>query len=133
MNLSRPFISRPVATTLLAIGIALSGIFAFTKLPVAPLPQVDFPTISVHATLPGASPDTVATSVASPLERHLGSIADVTEMTSQSSVGSTRITGRYRGGRPSSHQCSVDGATRSRRAAAASVYISRSRMVTLGG
>src|SRR6201997_2694866 len=92
MNLSRPFISRPVATTLLAVGIALAGCFAFVKLPVAPLPQVDFPTISVQATLPGASPETVATSVATPLERHLGSIADVTEMTSQSSVGSTRIT-----------------------------------------
>src|SRR6202161_2224372 len=91
MNLSRPFISRPVATTLLAIGIALAGMFAFTKLPVAPLPQVDFPTISVQATLPGASPETVATSVATPLERHLGSIADVTEMTSSSSVGSTRV------------------------------------------
>jgi multidrug efflux pump len=95
MNLSRPFISRPVATTLLAIGIALAGVFAFTKLPVAPLPQVDFPTISIQATLPGASPETVATSVASPLERHLGSIADVTEMTSQSSVGSTRITMQF--------------------------------------
>src|SRR6202044_456484 len=92
MDLSRPFIARPVATTLLAVGIALAGLFAFTKLPVAPLPQVDFPTISVQATLPGASPETVATSVASPLERHLGSIADVTEMTSQSSVGSSRIT-----------------------------------------
>src|SRR5579875_3173147 len=91
MNLSRPFISRPVATTLLAIGIALSGVFAFTKLPVAPLPQVDFPTISIQATLPGASPETVATSVASPLERHLGSIADVTEMTSTSTVGNARI------------------------------------------
>src|ERR1700757_3095805 len=92
MNLSRPFISRPVATTLLAIGVALAGMFAFVKLPVAPLPQVDFPTISVQATLPGASPETVATSVASPLERHLGSIADVTEMTSSSSVGASRIT-----------------------------------------
>ncbi|CAB3788354.1 Multidrug resistance protein MdtC [Paraburkholderia ultramafica] len=95
MNLSRPFISRPVATTLLAIGVALAGIVAFTRLPVAPLPQVDFPTISIQATLPGASPDTVATSVASPLERHLGSIADVTEMTSSSSVGSTRITMQF--------------------------------------
>src|SRR6201997_3183683 len=91
MNLSRPFISRPVATTLLAIGIAMAGIFAFTRLPVAPLPQVDFPTISVQASLPGASPDTVANSVASPLERHLGQIADVTEMTSQSTVGSSRV------------------------------------------
>jgi multidrug efflux pump len=91
MNLSAPFISRPVATTLLTIGILLSGLFAFGKLPVAPLPQVDFPTISVTAQLPGASPDTVATSVASPLERHLGQIADVTEMTSSSSVGQARI------------------------------------------
>src|ERR1700752_5278288 len=91
MNLSRPFISRPVATTLLAIGVALSGVFAFVKLPVAPLPQVDFPTIAVMAQLPGASPDTVATSVASPLERYLGQIADVTEMTSISTVGQARI------------------------------------------
>ena len=86
MNLSRPFIERPVATTLLALGVALAGVFAFVRLPVAPLPQIDFPTISVQASLPGASPDTVANSVASPLERHLGTIADVTEMTSQSSV-----------------------------------------------
>jgi multidrug efflux pump len=92
MNLSAPFIARPVATTLLTIGIALAGMLAFFQLPVSPLPQVDFPTISVTATLPGASPDTVATSVASPLERHLGEIADVTEMTSQSSVGQARIT-----------------------------------------
>ena len=91
MNLSAPFIARPVATTLLTIGIALAGMFAFFKLPVAPLPQVDFPTISVQAQLPGASPETVATSVASPLERHLGQIADVTEMTSTSSVGQARI------------------------------------------
>ncbi|HYZ20536.1 MAG TPA: efflux RND transporter permease subunit, partial [Rhodopila sp.] len=91
MNFSAPFIARPVATTLLTIGIALAGIFAFFKLPVAPLPQVDFPTISVQAQLPGASPETVATSVASPLERHLGQIADVTEMTSASSTGQTRI------------------------------------------
>ncbi len=91
MNISSPFIARPVATTLLTIGIALAGIFAFFKLPVSPLPQVDIPTISVNATLPGASPDTVATSVASPLERHLGQIADVTEMTSSSSVGQARI------------------------------------------
>ncbi|HEX4365702.1 MAG TPA: efflux RND transporter permease subunit [Rhodopila sp.] len=91
MNPSALFISRPVATTLLTIGITLAGIFAFFKLPVSPLPQVDFPTISVQAQLPGASPETVATSVASPLERHLGQIADVTEMTSTSSVGSARI------------------------------------------
>jgi multidrug efflux pump len=91
-GISRIFILRPVATTLLTIGIALAGIFAYVQLPVAPLPQVDFPTISVNAQLPGASPDTVATSLASPLERHLGQIADVTEMTSSSSVGQTRIT-----------------------------------------
>ncbi|HBK04979.1 MAG TPA: nodulation protein [Acetobacteraceae bacterium] len=91
MNISAPFIARPVATTLLTIGIALAGIFAFFKLPVSPLPQVDFPVISVQAQLPGASPDTVASSVAAPLERHLGQIADVTEMTSSSSVGSVRI------------------------------------------
>jgi len=92
VNFSAPFIARPVATTLLTIGIALAGAFAYPRLPVAPLPQVDFPTISVQAMLPGASPDTVATSVAAPLERHLGQIADVTEMTSSSSVGQTRIT-----------------------------------------
>ena len=92
MNLSAPFISRPVATTLLTAALVLAGLFAFRQLPVAPLPQVDFPTISVQASLPGASPETVATSVASPLERHLGQIADVTEMTSRSSVGATRIT-----------------------------------------
>jgi multidrug efflux pump len=91
-GISRIFILRPVATTLLTIGIALAGMFAFFQLPVAPLPQVDFPTISVNAQLPGASPDTVASSLASPLERHLGEIADVTEMTSTSSVGQTRIT-----------------------------------------
>jgi multidrug efflux pump len=92
VNLSAPFIARPVATTLLTLGIALAGMLAYFRLPVSPLPQVDFPTISVTAQLPGASPDTVATSVASPLERHLGQIADVTEMTSQSSVGQARIT-----------------------------------------
>ena len=92
MNLSAPFIQRPVATTLLSIAIVLAGLLAYMRLPVSPLPQVDFPTISVSASLPGASPETVATSVASPLERHLGQIADVTEMTSQSSVGSARVT-----------------------------------------
>jgi multidrug efflux pump len=91
LNLSAPFVARPVATTLLTIGIALAGFFAYFRLPVSPLPQVDFPTIQVQAQLPGASPDTVATSVAAPLERHLGQIADVTEMTSTSSVGSARI------------------------------------------
>src|SRR5262244_2465878 len=92
MNLSAPFIARPVATTLLTLGVALAGIVAFFLLPVSPLPQVDFPTISVSASLPGASPENMSTSVATPLERHLGQIADVTEMTSTSAVGSTRIT-----------------------------------------
>ena len=92
MGPSTPFIRRPIATTLLTFGLAAAGAVAFFKLPVSPLPQVDFPTISVQATLPGASPEDVATTVASPLERHLGQIADVTEMTSSSTVGSTRIT-----------------------------------------
>jgi multidrug efflux pump len=92
MDPSTPFIRRPVATTLLTFGLAAAGAVAFFQLPVSPLPQVDFPTISVQATLPGASPEDVATTVASPLERHLGQIADVTEMTSQSTVGTTRIT-----------------------------------------
>jgi multidrug efflux pump len=92
MNISAPFVHRPVATTLLTTAIALAGILGFSKLPVSPLPQVDFPTISVTATLPGASPETVATSLAEPLERHLGQIADVTEMTSQSGIGQARIT-----------------------------------------
>src|SRR5450432_666210 len=92
MGPSTPFIRRPVATTLLTFGLAAAGAVAFFKLPVSPLPQVDFPTISVQAVLPGASPQDVATTVASPLERHLGQIADVTEMTSSSAVGGTRIT-----------------------------------------
>jgi len=92
MEPSTPFIRRPVATTLLTFGLAAAGAVAFFQLPVSPLPQVDFPTISVQATLPGASPQDVASTVASPLERHLGQIADVTEMTSSSTVGSTRIT-----------------------------------------
>ena len=111
MSLSSPFIERPVATTLLTIGLALAGLFAFFKLPVAPLPQIDFPTISVFAQMPGASPDTMATTVATPLERHLGVIADVTEMTSQSTVGSTRITLQFALGR------NIDGAARDVQAA----------------
>ena len=91
MSLSQPFIRRPIATVLLTIGIALAGIGAFFVLPVSPLPQVDFPTISVSANLPGGSPDTMATSVATPLERRLGVIAGVNEMTSSSGNGSTRI------------------------------------------
>ncbi|MFI4868219.1 MAG: efflux RND transporter permease subunit [Steroidobacterales bacterium] len=89
MSISAPFVRRPVATTLLTIGLALAGGVAFFLLPVAPLPSVDMPTIVVSATLPGASPQTVATSVTTPLERHLGTIAGVTEMTSQSAVGSS--------------------------------------------
>ena len=111
MNISAPFISRPVATTLLTLGIALSGALAFSKLPVSPLPQVDYPTISVSASLPGASPETVATSVASPLERHLGQIANVTEMTSQSGIGQTRITLQFDLSRD------IDGAARDVQAA----------------
>ena len=91
MNLSTPFIARPVATTLLTIGVALAGAVAFTLLPVAPLPQIDFPAISVSASCPGASPEVMASSVATPLERHLGAIADVTEMTSSSTQNSTNI------------------------------------------
>ena len=92
MNVSELFIRRPVATTLITVGIALSGIAAFELLPVSPLPQVDFPTISVSAGLPGASPETMASAVATPLERQLGHIASVSEMTSSSSLGSTSIT-----------------------------------------
>ncbi|SDT60109.1 efflux RND transporter permease subunit [Bradyrhizobium canariense] len=111
MGPSTPFIRRPVATTLLTFGLAAAGAVAFFKLPVSPLPQVDFPTISVQATLPGASPQDVATTVASPLERHLGQIADVTEMTSSSSVGSTRITLQFGLNRD------IDGAARDVQAA----------------
>ena len=92
MNPSAPFIRRPVATTLLTVGVTLAGFFAFLRLPVAPLPQVDYPTITVSASMPGASPATMAATVATPLERHLGIIADVTAMSSESSVGITRIT-----------------------------------------
>ncbi|MFN5489389.1 MAG: efflux RND transporter permease subunit [Bradyrhizobium sp.] len=92
MNLSAPFIRRPVGTTLLSLGLVVAGVIAFFKLPVSPLPDVDIPTIMVQATLPGASPADVAATVASPLERHLGQIASVTEMTSTSSLGSARIT-----------------------------------------
>ncbi len=92
MNISAVFIERPVATTLLTVAIALAGAVAFRILPVSPLPQVDFPTISVEAELPGASPETMASSVAAPLERQFTRIASVTEMTSSSSLGSTGIT-----------------------------------------
>ncbi|MFN7992320.1 MAG: multidrug efflux RND transporter permease subunit [Bryobacteraceae bacterium] len=92
MNISEIFIRRPVATTLLTLAIAMAGAVAFKFLPVSPLPQVDFPTISVQAGLPGASPETMASSVATPLERQFSRIASVTEMTSSSSLGSTGIT-----------------------------------------
>ncbi len=111
MNLSRPFIERPVATTLLTLGVVLAGVAAFVHLPVAPLPQVDFPTISVNAGLPGASPETMAATVAAPLERSLGRIAAVTEMTSSSSLGSTHVTLQFDLSRD------IDGAARDVQAA----------------
>ena len=92
MNLSGPFIRRPIATVLLTVGVALAGIAGFFVLPVSPLPQVDYPVISVSASLPGASPETMAESVATPLERRLGTIAGVNEITSSSGTGSTRVT-----------------------------------------
>ncbi len=91
-RLTELFIRRPVATTLLTIGVALAGLLAFGRLPVSPLPQIDFATISVSANMPGGSPDNMASAVAAPLEKHLGQIADVTEMTSQSTLGNARIT-----------------------------------------
>jgi HAE1 family hydrophobic/amphiphilic exporter-1/multidrug efflux pump len=92
MNISAPFIRRPVASSLLMIAIALLGLAAWPLLPVAPLPQVDFPTISISASLPGASPETMASAVAQPLERQFGQIAGVTQMTSTSTLGATSIT-----------------------------------------
>lgn len=111
MNLSAPFISRPIATTLLAIGIAIAGIVAFNFLPVSSLPQIDFPTINVSASLPGASAEIMATSVATPLERQLGHIAGITQMTSSSSLGSTSITIQFDLSRD------IDGAARDVQAA----------------
>src|SRR5882757_5313144 len=105
------FIHRPVATTLLMIAIALAGAAAFRLLPVSPLPQVDFPTVSVSAQLPGASPETMATSVATPLERRLGIIADVSEMTSRSGVGQSNVTLQFGLNRD------IDGAARDVQAA----------------
>lgn len=92
MNLSEPFIRRPIATSLIMAAVALLGIAAFPLLPVAPLPQVDFPTVNVTAVLPGASAETMAASVATPLERQLGQIAGVTQMTSFSALGATSVT-----------------------------------------
>ncbi|MGA2525964.1 MAG: multidrug efflux RND transporter permease subunit [Smithellaceae bacterium] len=111
MNISSPFIHRPVATTLITLGIALAGLIAFNLLPVASLPQVDFPTISVQASLPGASPETMAATVATPLERSLGRIAGITEMTSMSTLGQTRITLQFDLDR------NIDGAARDVQAA----------------
>jgi multidrug efflux pump subunit AcrB len=95
VNISSPFIRRPIGTTLLAIAIALAGAAAFVNLPVAPMPQMDIPTISVSANLPGASPTTMATAVAMPLERRFGRIAGVTEITSESSLGTTNVTVQF--------------------------------------
>src|SRR5204863_1179676 len=92
VSISAPFIRRPIATSLLMLAIFLAGLIAYPMLPVAPLPQVDFPTIQVSAALPGASPETMASSVATPLERQFGRIAGVSEMTSSSALGSTSIT-----------------------------------------
>src|ERR1700726_3391067 len=91
MSISTPFIKRPIATSLLTIALAMAGGLAFYFLPVAPLPQVEFPTINVNAALPGASPETMASAVATPLERQFGRIANVTQMTSTSQLGSTSI------------------------------------------
>src|SRR5205085_11542966 len=91
MSVSAPFIRRPVGTSLLSLAVLLAGALAYTRLPVAPLPEVEFPTISVGASLPGASPETMASAVATPLERQFGRIAGVTQMTSSSGLGSTNI------------------------------------------
>ena len=119
MNVSATFIHRPVATTLLTIAIAMAGIVAFTVLPVSPLPQVDFPTIAVGASLPGASAEIMASSIATPLERQFGHIAGITEMTSASSLGTTGITLQFDLSRD------IDGAARDVEAAinAARTYL----------
>src|ERR1700684_4015021 len=119
MNISKPFIHRPVATTLLTVAVALAGAIAFEVLPVAPLPEVDFPTISVSASLPGGSANIMASSVATPLERQFGHIAGVTEMTSSSTLGSTSITIQFDLSRD------IDGAARDVEAAinAARTYL----------
>src|SRR5436305_5203622 len=95
MNISAPFIRRQVATSLLAMGLLVAGILAYFRLPVAPIPQVEYPVISVNAGLPGASPETMASSVATPLERQFGRIAGVNQMTSTSQLGSTSITMQF--------------------------------------
>jgi multidrug efflux pump len=119
MNLSRPFIQRPAGTTLLMLAVALAGLVAYCYLPMAPLPQVDYPTINISASLPGASPEIMASSVATPLERQFGRIADITEMTSSSGLGSTSITIQFDLSRD------IDGAARDVQAAinAARTYL----------
>src|SRR3954463_2521637 len=92
MSISTPFIKRPIATSLLTLALAMAGALAFYFLPVAPLPQVEYPTINVNANLPGASPETMASAVTTPLERSFGRIAGITEMTSGSGTGNSNIT-----------------------------------------
>lgn len=121
MNLSAPFIKRPIGTTLMAIGVAIAGAIAFKLLPVSSLPQIDFPTISVQAALPGASPETMGTSVATPLERQLGRIAGITQMTSASNLGNTNITIQFDLDR------NIDGAARDVQAA---INAARSQLPT---
>src|SRR5580704_14807219 len=111
MSISTPFIHRPAGTPLLTVAVALAGVVAYQFLPVSPIPQVEFPTISVQAALPGASPETMASSVATPLERQFGRIAGVTEMTSTSFLGSTSITLQFDLGR------NIDAASRDVQAA----------------
>src|SRR6266481_4168184 len=111
MSISTPFIQRPAGTTLLTVAVALAGVVAYQFLPVSPIPQVEFPTVSVQAALPGASPETIASSVATPLERQFGRIAGITEMTSSSNLGSTNITLQFDLGR------NIDAAARDVQAA----------------
>src|ERR1035441_6791962 len=111
MSLSSPFIRRPVATTLLTAAIAMAGAVAFRELAALALPQIDFPTISVGASLPGASPEIMASSVATPLERQFGRIAGITEMTSSSYLGTTSVTLQFDLNR------NIDGAARDVQAA----------------
>ena len=122
MNISSPFIKRPVGTSLLAAALLLSGALAFHFLPVAPLPQVEFPVISVSAGLPGASPETMASAVATPLERQFGRIAGINQMTSTSQLGSTSIVLQFDLSR------NIDGAARDVQAA---INAARSQLLTL--
>ena len=126
-HFSAPFVARPVATTLITLGLALAGVLAYFQLPVAPLPQVEFPTISVQANLPGASPETMAATVATPLERALGTSAGVNELTSYSSLGSTRVSLQFDLSRD------INGAARDVQAAinASIARISESRLGTV--